>query len=71
MALAAQAQAQPSSPAWKVEVVTADLDYPWSLQRSGSTVIATEAGGNVVMVDGNQQLTAFPQRPEPAPARSK
>jgi glucose/arabinose dehydrogenase len=50
-AMAAPALPQAAPGQWKMEVVTSDLDYPWSLQRSGATLIATEAAGNLVMID--------------------
>lgn len=52
LAMATPAVAQQSATAWRAEVVTSELNYPWSLQRSGTTLIVTEAAGNVVMVDG-------------------
>ena len=61
------AHANPQSPAaqWKVEVVASDLDYPWTLRRSGTTLIATEAAGNVVMVEGQQVRRFRMQTSEP------
>jgi glucose/arabinose dehydrogenase len=46
---------------WSVQVVTDDLSYPWSLNRSGNVIVMTEAAGNIVMIDGGG-LRRYPLR---------
>ncbi len=39
---------------WSMQVVTNDLSYPWDINRVGNTVVMTEAGGNIVMIEGDR-----------------
>ena len=39
---------------WRVEVVTDDLSYPWSISRTGKLIIMTEAAGHIVMIEGGR-----------------
>ena len=39
---------------WSMQVVTNDLSYPWDINGVGNTVVMTEAGGNIVMIEGDR-----------------
>ena len=39
---------------WQVAVVTDDLSYPWDLNRTGNVLVMTEAGGNIVTIEGGR-----------------
>jgi glucose/arabinose dehydrogenase len=40
---------------WVMDVVTDDLDYPWSIQHSEGRLLIAEAAGHVVVVDGERR----------------
>ena len=65
VSILAHAQPQSSAGQWRAEVVTSDLDYPWTLQRSGTTLVATETAGNIVMVEGQRVRRFRVQTSEP------
>jgi glucose/arabinose dehydrogenase len=39
---------------WSVDVVTDDLSYPWHIDRVGDTLVMTEAGGRIVMIENGR-----------------
>jgi len=39
---------------WLVSVVTDELSYPWDIHRVGNLIVMTEAGGNIVTIEGGR-----------------
>lgn len=45
---------------WKVTEISTELRYPWEIRASGETLIITEVGGTIVMIDSDKKLTRYP-----------
>lgn len=47
---------QPHAPAeWSMQVMSDDLDYPWSIAQAGDQLLLTEKAGNVVVIENGRQ----------------
>lgn len=50
---------------WSIQVISDDLDYPWSIARSSDQLLLTEKAGNVVVIENGQQHRYPLQTSEP------